>query len=204
MTTLNRVAERRSESPGYSLIEITVVVALLLTLYGIATPRLLTALDEGRVTGAARYMAARLYDARVEAIKRSANVSLRFELTPDGYRYTTYLDTNRNGVRTHDIQLGIDRRIRAPEGLAYHFTGVEFGTLPDLPAVEPGGPPPGTDPIRIGGSDILTFTPVGTSSPGSLYIRGANQAQYVVRVVGETGRVRILRFDKRTKQWKPL
>jgi hypothetical protein len=45
---------------------------------------------------------------------------------------------------------------------------------------------------------------MGTSSTGSLYIRGRGTAQYVIRVMGETGRVHVLKFNARTRQWKPL
>jgi hypothetical protein len=39
----------------------------------------------------------------------------------------------------------------------------------------------------------MSFTPVGTSTPGSIYLRGADGTQLVVRVVGATGRARVLK-----------
>jgi type II secretory pathway pseudopilin PulG len=191
-------------SPGYSLIEILVVTTILMTLYAITFPRVLAGLDESRVAGAARYMAARLADARMKAIQRSANVALRFTLTPDGYVYAVYLDANSNGVLSRDIQRGIDKQIQASEQLAYHFRGVDFGTLPELPPIDPGGSPPGSDPIRLGSGNILTFSPLGTSSSGSLYLLGRNNLQYVVRVFGDSGKIRVLRFDGRTRKWNPV
>ncbi len=62
----------------------------------------------------------------------------------------------------------------------------------------------GTDPIKLGASNILTFSPAGTSSPGSLYVLGRNRAQYVIRVLGQTGKTRVLKFDARARQWNPL
>ena len=121
-----------------------------------------------------------------------------------GYSYATYVDGNGDGVRTADISNAVDRPLGAVEQLGDVFPGVDFGALPGLPSVDPGGTPPGSDPIRLGASDILSFSAMGTSSSGSVYIRGRGAAQYVIRVFGETGRTRILRFDVSTRQWKPL
>jgi len=189
---------------GYSLIELTFVFGLVATLGAAAVPPLLTNLDDFRAAGAVRYMSARLQAARMEAVQRSADVALRFTQTAGGYTYSVYLDGNGNGVRTRDIQRGIDRQIQTPERLRDQFAGVDFGTLPGLPPIDPAGPPPGTDPIKLGSSDILTFSALGTSSSGSLYIRGQRTAQYAIRVLGETGKTRVLKFEARTQQWKPL
>ena len=115
-----------------------------------------------------------------------------------------FQDGNGNGVRTRDIQRGADRQIQAPERLRDQFTGIDFGTLPGLPPIDPAGSPPGDDPIRLGSSDILTFSALGTSSSGSLYIRGRRTAQYVIRILGESGKTRLLKFDSNARQWKPL
>ena len=189
---------------GYSLIELTIVVGLVATLSAITVPPLLTNLDDFRTAGAVRHMSARLQAARMEAVLRSADVALRFTATPGGYTYAVFQDGNGNGVRTRDIQRGTDRQIQAPERLPDQFTGVDFGALPGLPPIDPAGSPPGDDPIRLGSSDILTFSALGTSSSGSLYIRGQRTAQYAIRILGETGKTRLLKFDSSAQQWKPL
>jgi hypothetical protein len=137
----------------------------------------------------------------MEAVARSKDVALRFLETEAGYAFATYVDGNRNGVLTRDIQSGTDWQLQAPERLAVQFGGVDFGTIPGLPALDSGSPPPGDDPIKLGTSNILTFTPLGTSSSGSLYVRGRQSAQYVLRVFGDTGKIRILRFDSRANRW---
>jgi hypothetical protein len=188
---------------GYSLLELIFTAALCVTAGAVAAPLLLTALDDVRMTGAVRYLSARLQQTRMEAVKRSADVGLQFVETAKGYAYAVYVDGNGNGVRTIDIQRGDDRRIGSIEHLADHFSGVDFGVLPGLPPVDAGGSIPGTDPIRLGPSRILTFTAAGTSSSGSLYLRGRRSLQYVIRVLGETGKTRVLKFDLRGHQWKP-
>ena len=63
---------------GYSIVEVMFVVGLVATLSGVAVPQMLAALDDFRATGAARYMAARLQRARMEAVMRSAEVAVKF------------------------------------------------------------------------------------------------------------------------------
>ena len=198
------VLSRTVAPPGYSLIELTVVVGLVSALSGIAVPPLLTNLDDFRTAGAVRYMSARLQEARMEAVLRSADVALRFTQTAGRYSYAVYVDGNGNGVRTRDIERGIDRRIQASERLPDQCSGVDFGTIPDLPPIDASSSPPGTDPIKLGSSDILTFTALGTSSSGSLYIHGRRNAQYAIRVLGATGKTRLVKFDWRARQWKPI
>src|SRR5207253_7762094 len=65
------------------------------------------------------------------------------------------VDGNGDGVRTADITKGIDRRVGAIECLPDNYVGVDFGLLPGLPPLDPGGPAPGSDPIKLGNSDLL-------------------------------------------------
>ena len=187
---------------GYSLIELMFVMGLVATVSAAAVPQTLWALDDARTAGAARYIASRLQRARMEAIARSASVGMKFTLAGGHFTYATYVDGNGNGVRTQDITSGIDAELVAPERLTDKCSA-DFGALPGLPAVDPGGTPPGGDPVRLGGSDIASFSAQATATSGSLYIRG-QRAQYVVRLYGDTAKTRILKFDPRTSQWRPL
>ena len=135
---------------------------------------------------------------------RSTSVAMQFAQTADGYSYAVYLDGNGNGVLTQDIQHGVDRLINATERLRDHFAGVDFGAVPGLPPIDPGSPAPGNDPIRLGVSSLATFTALGTSSSGTVYIRGRRDAQYAVRIFGDTGKTRMLKFVHRTGRWRPL
>jgi len=180
------------------------VCGLIATLSGVAVPQILASLDAMRTAAAARYVSARLQSARMTAVMRSAAVAIRFKTDASGYTFTAYIDGNRNGVLTREIQSGVDRQIAGVGHLGDSFAGVDFGTTENLPPVDSGGAPPGSDPIRIGASDLLTFTPRGTSTTGSLFVRGRRGDQYVVRIFGDTGKTRILKFDERSGKWKPL
>jgi hypothetical protein len=78
------------------------------------------------------------------------------------------------------------------------------GALPGLPSVDPGGTAPGSDPVRLGSGNIASFSAAGTASSGTIYIRGRRDVQYAVRIFGETGKTRMLKFDARTRRWKPV
>jgi type II secretory pathway pseudopilin PulG len=198
------VSARVTTHCGYTIVELLFVLGTVATLSSVAVPQVLAGLDDFRTAGAARHIASRLQRARMDAVMRSADVGLRVTTTISGYNYAVYLDGNRNGVRSTDIQQGIDKELVPPERLSDQFPGVEFGAIPALPAVDPSGTPPGTDPIRLGSGSMATFAAAGTSSSGSLYIRGSRDAQYAVRIYGQTGKTRILKFDARSRLWKGL
>src|SRR5262245_2320516 len=195
---------RRQASDGHSLIELLFVAGIAATASGIAVPQMLAGLDDSRALGATRYLSSRLSRARADAVMRSADVAMQFAPGRDGgYTFAEYVDGNRNGIRAQDIERGVDRRLGGFERLGDSFKGVDFGTIRDLPAVVAGGREPGGEAIRLGPSGFATFTALGTATSGSLYVRSARGAQYVIRIFGETGKTRILRFNARTRQWVP-
>lgn len=157
---------------GFTFVELLFTTGVLAVLAAAATPQLLSGLDEWRTLGAVRYLSSRLYQARMEAAVRNTNAAVRFVRSGSSYEYSTVVDGNRNGIRASDVQDGLDPVVRTGERLADRFPGVTFGALPGLPAVEPTGTAPGNDPIRLGSSDTVTFTPLGSSTPGSIYVRG--------------------------------
>ncbi len=188
---------------GYSLIELVFVAGVMATVAGIAVPQLLASLDDLRTLGAVRYVSSRLQQTRMEAVVRSRDAALRFVPVGTSFSYTVYLDGNRNGVRSTDIQNGVDRVVQRAERLRDQFPGIDFGTVVGLPGVE-GSAPPGSDPVKLGPGSMATFTASGTATTGSIYVKGPSSVQYVIRIYGETGKTRILKFDPRHRLWKPL
>ncbi|MGH9143828.1 MAG: pilus assembly FimT family protein [Vicinamibacterales bacterium] len=191
--------------PGYSLLELMLAMSLGATLTAAAVPQYLASLDDLRASAAAHHVLGRLQRARMEAVMRSAMVGVLFTQAPEGgYSYAVYLDGNRNGVLTRDVQRGVDPLIASGERLSDQFAGVEFGAVSGLPPVDPGGTAPGADPIRLGSGNVASFSALGSATSGTLYIRSRRDAQYAVRVYGETGKTRVLKFDSRTRRWKQV
>jgi type II secretory pathway pseudopilin PulG len=185
---------------GFTILELLFTVAITGTLTAIAVPQGLRTLDDFRTRSAARYLAARLADARIRAVKRSYAIGLRFQPASPDYLITTVADGNRNGIRTAELQRGVDRTLSEADAIGWHFAGVTFGILDNVPDAD-GQPANGTDGIRVGVSRLLSMAPDGSSSSGTLYLHGLARSQYAVRVLGATARVRILKYDQGRRRW---
>jgi type II secretory pathway pseudopilin PulG len=189
---------------AFTLVELLFAMAVAATLAAVSVAQIAASLDDLRAGAAARLVAATLQQTRMEAVRRGRATAVRVRQTGSGYEFAIYSDGNRNGVRAADITAGRDPLLVAPRRLSDAFPGVEFGAAPGLPSVDPSGVPPGSDPIRLGSADMVTFTPLGTATAGSLYVRGKHDVQYVVRVFGETGKTRLLKFNRWSRTWNPL
>jgi type II secretory pathway pseudopilin PulG len=171
---------------------VLLATTIVCILAGISVPSLLATVDRSRGVAAARYLVARMALARSQAVGRAAVVALYFEQDARGFWFSVIQDGNGNGVRTYDIQLQVDRVIEAPVLLSDLFPGVAIGLAPQTP---------GTQPVQLGGTSILSFTPMGTSTSGSVYVRGRDGTQWAVRVLGVTARARLLRYTPATGNW---
>lgn len=188
---------------GYTLIEVLAVVALITILAAAAIPTGLSHVEEQRLDAAARYVAALCFATRSEAVRRSAFVAIRFEADPASTdrAFRTYVDGNRNGVRTRDIAAGIDRPLSGPDHLPDHFARVRFGIAPGVTSIDGGELlVEGDDPIRFGTTDLVSFNPNGTVTSGTFYIR-SDHGQRAVRLLGATGRTRLLSFWFPEQRW---
>jgi Tfp pilus assembly protein FimT len=177
---------------GFSVIDLVFSCTAVCVMCAVAIPQTVSTIERARGAAAARYLASRMALARAQAVGRSTTIALRFAEGTAGVSITTIQDGNRNGVRARDIDLQIDRSIEAPILLADLFPGVEIG----LTSQTSGG-----DPVQLGGSNILSFTPHGTASSGSVYIRGRDGSQWAVRVLGATGRIRVLKLVPASGEW---
>jgi hypothetical protein len=151
-----------------------------------------SALDRSRGSGAVRYLAGRMALARTQAVSRSATVALVFEQDARGIRFSIVQDGDRDGVGSADMAAQVDRVVEPPTLLADLFPGASIGLTPQSPA---------TQPVQVGSTPILSFTPSGTATSGSVYVAGPDGTQWAVRVLGVTARVRVLRWDGRAAQW---
>jgi hypothetical protein len=162
------------------------------TLAAAVIPQSLGALDRARGASAARYLASRIVAARAQAVMRSTHVALRFDAGPSGITFAVVTDGNHNGVRSADIAAGIDPTMGSSVLLAELFPGADIAIAPVL----------GTDPVRIGTTNLLSMSPLGTATPGSIFVRGRDGSQFAVRVLGPTGRVRVQQYVERTGAWR--
>jgi hypothetical protein len=176
---------------GHSLAEMLVVVGLILVAAAAAVPALRAYAVEAGVLAAGRAFRAEFRKAHSMAVRANVQTAIRFEAGPEP-AYSVYADGDGDGVRSADILAGVDRRVAGPIPLTAGAPGVRVGINPGVPA-----PPPEhglldtSDPIRFGPSNMLSFSPVGTATPGTFYLAG-EAAQAAVRVSGGSARVRLL------------
>ena len=184
------------------MLELIFVLALLILTAAIALPSILGGLDEARAAAAAHHIAALVRLTRVQAATRSTRVGLRFEREGATYRYAVYVDGNGNGLRSRDIRRGIDKPITPVERIGDRFPGVALGVAAGVTRISGGGGMMrGDDPVRLGSADTLTFSPLGTATSGTIFLRSRTGRQYAVRVLGATGRTRLLQFRHETGLW---
>lgn len=181
-----------SRQQGYTLIEVLFALGVAAVLSGIAAGAVMHGIGRARGLAAARSLASRMTLARMQAAAWGTSVALRFEETAAGLGFSVYRDGNRNGVRTAEIESGVDLEIEPPALLAERFPGVRIGLAPGAPIA---------DPVHIGNTTILSFSPRGTATSGTIYIAGPDGSQWAVRVLGATGRTRVLRHDAERDEW---
>lgn len=197
----NGVRTRAGDGSGHSLPELIVVLAVIGAVLIAAVPAVTAGLDGAKARGAAFYVSSRFALARTLAVQRHANVALRFEPEEDAFRVRTILDANGNGVRAAEIDAGIDVPILPDERIDHLFGGIRYGFVEAATLIDGSAAAPDDDPVRFGRSDMLVFTPSGTATPGTVYLRGRDRSQFAVVVLGATGRTRIARFDLHSRKW---
>ena len=189
---------------GVALVDIVAALALSLAMTAMAVPVVGGALDREHAIVGAQHLAGQLQRARIESLKRSAAVAVRLELVGDRAAARLYVDGNGNGVVQRDIDRGTDLPLAGVGWLDAHARDVSLRI--NQPVTDAGGSgslEPGSDPLRIGRTALVTFSPLGSASSGTLYVAAHRGPQMAVRVYGASGRVRVLMFDARTRQWHP-
>ena len=179
-------------SRGFSLLEMTISVAIILTMAAVAAPAFRAHFADAHLVGAAQQFKSRFRLAHSTAVRKGVYTAIRFERREDGgVTYSVYADGNGNGVLAADITKGTDRRIEGPIALSGGAPGVWVGFNPGVPEIPPEHGLLSGDPIRFGASDTLSFSPLGTATPGTFYLAG-DHAQAAVRVTGGSARVRLM------------
>jgi hypothetical protein len=189
---------------GVSLVSLTLALTVAVALIVAATPTMASLSAAVAVRSAAYEAATALHRARAYAIARNVHVGVKFRKNGNRYEWALYGDGNGNGVRTAEIARGVDRRL--PVYVPWQRNDVLPSILSDCRVPDPGNP--GSyldhpeDPIRFGVSDICSFSPMGESSPGSIYLSDGRNRMAVVRVLGRTAKIRVLYWRRGERTWR--
>lgn len=192
---------RHGATAGWSLVELLIVLGASLVIAAWALAGLSAMAADARATGAARHLVARLRQERLEAVRTGRTCGLRFRDGGGEVVFDVVSDGNGNGLRSAEIETGVDVTHGAPVRLADAFAGARFAIVEAVPSID-GGPglPAGADPIRLG-STVLAFSPSGGSTSGTLYLASADRRQFAIRILGATGRIRLYELDRPRGLW---
>jgi prepilin-type N-terminal cleavage/methylation domain-containing protein len=177
---------------GFSLVEVLVVLAIVLVMASVGFPYFRAHFAEAHLVGAGQQFKSQFRLACSAAVRSAAYTAIRFERRSDGsVWYAVYQDGDNDGVRSADIIARRDHLLSGPFPLSGGAPGVRVGINPGVPALPPEHGKLSGDPVRFGVSDILSFSPLGTATPGTFYLAG-DSGQAAVRVTGGSARVRLM------------
>lgn len=189
---------------GIALVDVLAAMGLSLVMAGVAVPVIGGTLDREHTLIGVQYLAAHVQRARLESLKRATAVAVRLEVLDGRTSVQLFFDGNGNGVLQKDIDRRIDPALTTAEWLDQHARGVSLQI--NQPIADAGGGADlaaGDDPLRIGNSSLVSFSPLGSATNGTLYVAARQGPQMAIRIYGATGRVRVLMFDAQARQWHP-
>ncbi len=192
-------------SKGYTLAELLATLAIVAMAVAVTLPAAAMLRDGGRAAAGARTMATLLSAQRWKSVAGHRTRGLQFRKIGDGWSWREVADGNGNGLRTAEIHRGIDPVLSSDVSLERQVEDVRLGFPPGGPFPEA---PPGTgslgagdDPVRFGRSDLVSFSPVGSASSGTIYVTDGRSALFAIVLFGPTARLRVWRYLKRERRW---
>jgi prepilin-type N-terminal cleavage/methylation domain-containing protein len=195
---------RQKGCAGFSLPELLVVIALVGIFLMVAAVDLSSSVRRKDFENFAQEVVELMERCRWKALNERRYAGLIFENQDDSFQVSLYQDRNGNGIRTEDVRNGDDVRIYGPVNLIRSSGDLQVGILNSgIPQIPPraGVIDRPEDPIKFGRADIISFSPMGDSSSGTLYLACRSQKQmYGIVVYGATARLTLWRFSNH--QWQ--
>lgn len=177
----------RSGERGLSAVELSVVVALLSVLASAAAPELAAWRARQAALGAGASLIVQIEGVRAAAVTTRRAHALVFRRVDGEILWAVAVDGDGDGVRSADLDSGIDRLYEPGRPLSTAFPGMTVGLAPGVPAV-PGGTRPRGD-LPLAPTGILTASPGGTLSTGTVYLCHRRGVCFAARIYGPGGRV---------------
>jgi len=193
-----------SSPPGLTSLELIVGLAAIGALVAATATGAFQLQSALAIRSAAAELSSAFVRARAYALTRGIAVALKFRKDGGRWEWALYRDGNGNGVRNAEIASGVDRSL----GLAVVWprSDVRPGILQGTPVPDPGSPGSWLDrlddPIRFNSSDLCSFSPLGESTQGSVYLWDGRDRMAVVRVLGRSAKVRTLYHYRGERSWR--
>ncbi len=190
---------------GLCLAEMLVVLVLGLVGMTFAMPSLAHLRDGGRAAAGARCMVSTFRALRSKSVTLRRARGLLFEQTSDGWIWWEVEDGNGNDLRVAEVRSGVDPIRSGPHRLGELVEHAALG-FPPTPAIPRLPPRTGViderdGPIQFGKSDLVSFTPLGSASSGTLYVTDGRMGLHAVVLYGPTAKIRVWRYDAGRRRW---
>lgn len=193
----------RNSVRGFSLLELLVVLVLAGLFLVVASANLSGAARQRDFEAFETEVVGMLETCRWRAMNERRYAGVWFEKGTNGYEASLFVDGNDNGIRAADIQAGVERRVFGPTRLHRALGDIAPGILADpVPQIPPkSGVLTDPDPVRFGKSDLVSFSPNGDSSSGTLYLACYSQSRmYAIVLYGPTARMTVWKL--RNFEWQ--
>lgn len=189
---------------GVTLIEMLLVVAIIAMFAVASVPAFAELQRRAALRAASQELRSIFHLARTRAISRNANCGLRFFKTAGQWQFAVYDDGDGDGLKTADIAAGVDKRFGSPRVILPESKAVTIG-LPSQSILDPAGNAlsPTSSPVKFNASSICSFSALGQSTPGTIYLRDRAGEVFAVRVYGASAKIRVLRYDRVSQKWVP-
>jgi len=190
---------------GQTFVEtvVTLVVVALAAL--VAIPSLGGAVRSAALRGVTERIRMQMLRARAEAMRTGKATALVFDYEQGGgWTCTIVMDGDGDGVRREDLDAGRDLALESIFQMKENKAGLGILTMVRVPDPSGHGWLGGDlgDPVRAGSGNIMTFTPEGTSSSGTLYFTDGKTNMRALRVFGITARMRALAWRVGWDRWQ--
>lgn len=193
----------RDEEHGFTLLELLTVIAIVGMVAATAVPSWMSLRRRAAVRAAAAEIRMIFHETRARAIARADYSGLRFTRSGAQWQFAVYEDGDADGVRNDDIASRVDRCVSPPRYLFHQPQLVSIGLLPQEIRDPDGDRLRPTDtPVQFGRSAICSFSPMGSSTSGTIYLTDDGGSLYAVRVYGATAKIRLLRYDAALRRWE--
>jgi prepilin-type N-terminal cleavage/methylation domain-containing protein len=188
---------------GISLLELIVAVAIIGLIALCTVPAFASYRRRASMISQAVELRGIFRAVRSRAITRSRHAGVKFTRVGNVWAYSLYDDGDGDGIRSDDIASGVDRRYAGPSVLMPQFNIAGIALL-STTIRDPDGDPllPTASAVQFNRSTLCSFAPSGSGTPGTIYISDGAGQLFAVRVLGASGRVRMLRYEAARRRWE--